>query len=100
MEWKTPFIVYRINASGKLEEVFHCHDLKKAKYWLSYIAQVGDVLCRTPMHPKHSKQTKTAEYFQHKEESGKALAAKDLWEKTSQSKISFPEEQIKEATEL
>lgn len=100
MKWKTPFIVYRITAGGKLEEVFHCYDLKKAKYWLSYIAQIGDVLCRTPLHPKHSKKTNAAEYFQHKEDAGKTMMSEELWKKTKQGEANFPEEQLQESTEL
>jgi hypothetical protein len=66
MSWNTPYIIYRITADGKLEEVFRCEDIKKAKYWLTYIAEPGDVLCKTPAHPKHSKVTMCPEYWSHK----------------------------------
>jgi len=96
MEWTKPFIVYRLNADNKLEEVFHAEDLKKAKYWLTYIAKPGDVLCKTPVHPKHSKQTKSPEYWCHKEETGQPSSEAKIWEEWAKKKtttIIFPEEQ-------
>lgn len=96
MDWTSPFIVYRVSPDGKLEEVFHAEDLKKAKYWLSYIALPGDLLCRTPIHPKHSKATKCAEYCQHKED-GKPCSEEDKWKLHAKGKnfdFRFPEEQI------
>ncbi len=98
MDWSSPFIVYRINAEGKLEEVFHAEDLKKAKYWLTYIAQPGDVLCKTPKHPKHSGQSKTPEYWSHKDSSGTPMTKEDAWKNFAKSKtqiVEFPCEQTK-----
>ena len=96
MEWKVPFIIYRVNPGAGLEEVFHCHDMKKAKYWLQYIAQEGDVLCRTPIHPKHTKSIKTAEYWSHKE--GRSTVSKEnVWKEFAAAKnckVVFPEEQL------
>ena len=67
MDWKVPFIIYRITPDGKLEEVFFAEDFKAATYWLTYIAQPGDVLCKTPLHRKHSHASQRAEYWSHKE---------------------------------
>jgi hypothetical protein len=102
MDWKSPFIVYRIIGDGKLEEVFHAEDIKKAKYWLTYIAQPGDVLCKTPVHPKHSKQSKGPEYWSHKEQSGKPSSTEDDWKNFAKNKnftFVFPEEQTKTTEE-
>ncbi|MBX7144382.1 MAG: hypothetical protein K1X79_08035 [Oligoflexia bacterium] len=100
MDWKSPFIVYRIGSDGKLEEVFHAQDIKKAKYWLTYIAQPGDVLCRTPAHPKHSGKSKQPEYCQHKEQSGAPSSKEDAWKehaKKSNWNSGFPDQQSAEA---
>jgi hypothetical protein len=99
MDWTTPFIIYRIGQDGKLEEVFHAADLKMAKYWLSYIAQPGDVLCRTPKHPKHSQTSRAAEYWSHKEQSGVSATDRTAWEQYAtrlQWTEGFPTEQTKE----
>lgn len=96
MDWTEPFAIYRISADGKLEAVFLCSDMKKAKYWLTYIAQPGDVLCRTPAHPKHSKATKRPEYWCHKEQSGTSSIEEQRWKDFAKQKnceIIFPEEQ-------
>lgn len=97
MEWTSPFIVYRITPEGKLQEVFHCEDLKKAKYWLQYIAQNGDVLCRTPVHPKHTQTSKRPEYWSHKEPKKGPCSEEKKWREfavTMNLKDEFPEEQL------
>ena len=66
MEWTVPFVIFRSKEAGKFEEVFQTSDFKKAKYWLTYIAEVGDVLCRTPTHPKYCGSVPTPEYWSHK----------------------------------
>lgn len=81
MEWNVPFIIYRITQDGKVDEVFHAADLKMAKYWLTYIAQPGDVLCKTPLHPKHSKAKPNPEYWSHKEHSGTPSSEETAWKK-------------------
>ena len=94
MSWATKFVVYRLSPSGQLDEVFQTDDMKKAQYWIKYIALVGDILCRTPNHPKHSKQTQIAEYWMHKESSGDAIADPDGWKKQVDGKaLAFPENQ-------
>ena len=100
MDWQTPFIIYRITEDGKWQEVYYAADMQKAKYWLTYIAQPGDVLCRTPSHPKHSKQSKSPEYWCHKETSGTPSSTKDTWLKLIREKNAseqLPEEQMNEA---
>ena len=99
MDWNVPFVIYRVNAEGKLEEVFHAADLKMAKYWLTYIAQPGDVLCKTPIHPKHSKTVSSPEYWSHKEVSGSATQNEAGWKSHAERRSfngKFPEEQEKE----
>lgn len=96
MDWRSPFIVYRISGNGKLEEVFHAEDIDKARYWLTYIAKPGDVLCKTPKHPSHSGAGKSAEYWSHKEPSGTPLAKEEAWKALAEAKggtVEFPEEQ-------
>ena len=82
MSWPTPFVVYRVAAGGKVEEVFRAKYLKEAKYWLTYIAQPGDVLCKTPIHPKHSGSKTNPEYWSHKDRSGKLGTDESQWKST------------------
>jgi hypothetical protein len=89
MDWKAPFVIYRITAEGKLEEVFFAEDFKAASYWLSYIAQPGDVLCKTPLHKKHSHRSDKAEYWSHKGTGRDIRADEDEWRKAIASKKSF-----------
>jgi hypothetical protein len=99
MEWTVPFIVYRIGLEGKLEEVFWAKDLKQAKYWLTYIAQEGDVLCKTPVHPKHSKKAPIPEYWSHKEVHGQPCTNEEEWRRIASSRncqVDFPSEQLKQ----
>ena len=97
MDWKAPFIVYRIDEQGKPYEVFHARDIQKAKYWLAYIAEIGDVLTKTPAHPKNS--TSKPEYWSHKENSGESITSKDRWLKMhsiDDFESIMPTEQMKE----
>lgn len=99
MDWKTQYVIYRVNASGSLEEVFHTNDMKKAKYWLNYIGQPGDVCCRTPLDPKHTKQTKIAEYWCHKVASKVTSSDRNQWDALAKEKKfnnNFPEEALSE----
>ncbi len=79
MDWKTPFVIYRISPEGKLEPVHVAPDIQKAKYWLTYIAQPGDVLCKTPLHPKHSKKASIPEYYSHRTESKTVVTNEEEW---------------------
>ncbi len=103
MDWKAPFVIYRITADGKLEEVFFAEDFKAASYWLSYIAQPGDVLCKTPLHKKHSHRSPNAEYWSHKGDGRNILADEEQWRKAIAKKRSFdgdfPDHQEKPAVE-
>jgi hypothetical protein len=70
-----------------------------AKYWLTYIAQPGDVLCKTPIHPKHSKASPQPEYWSHKESSGSPITNEQDWRKHAERKNfdgTFPPEQMKQ----
>lgn len=95
MEWESPFIIYRMEDDGAICEVFHTHELKKAKYWLTYIAHIGDVLARTPAHPRH-KDSKPS-YFSHKACSGNACSQQFKWKQQIEQKkltFEFPTEQL------
>ncbi len=77
--WEVPFVVFRHRGDGQFAEVFQTSDFKKAKYWLTYIAEVGDVLCKTPQHPKHSGASQAPEYWGHKEKSGGMSSNENEW---------------------
>lgn len=79
MDWKAPFVVFRIVPGGTFEQVYSAPDFKSAKYWLTYIAKPGDVLCKTPLHPKHSRAGSAPEYWGHKEESGLSAVNEQAW---------------------
>lgn len=100
MDWKVPFVVYRITENGKLEEVFFAEDFKAATYWLTYIAQRGDVLCKTPLHRKHSHSSPKAEYWSHKDSARDPVVSEESWKKLIEDKHfagDFPDHQSKEA---
>jgi hypothetical protein len=96
MDWKAPFVIYRIAPDGRIEEVFQAQDLKSAKYWLTYIALPGDVLCKTPLHPKHSHAKNAAEYWSHKESNREPIINEQDWRKFAEEhkfQGEFPEPQ-------
>lgn len=84
MDWDKPFCVYRIVENGTLEPVFVTGDMKKAKYWLSYIAEYGDALCRTPAHPKND--GKKPLYWLHKEDDRSPVNDQSRWKELLDSK--------------
>ncbi|MCB0321812.1 MAG: hypothetical protein KDD60_12870, partial [Bdellovibrionales bacterium] len=86
MDWNSPFVVYRIEADGSVAAVYQASDMKDAKYWLQYIAEVGDVLTRTPAHPRYDDPSGQPVYWQHKEKSGKAVMNKDEWEEFAKAR--------------
>ena len=97
MAWKSPFIVYRISSDGQLQEVYRATDLKDAKYWLTYIAEPADVLCRTPAHPRH--EDSAPKYWSHKSASGKANSDESEWRYMIQGvsekgEITFPPDEV------
>ena len=79
MSWTTPYVIYRLSPDGKAQAVNTPEDLTKAKYWIQYIAEPFDVLCKTPTHPKHSKKGELPEYWMHKEPSGKPSYTEADW---------------------
>lgn len=94
MNWSNPFAIFRVSAEGKLEIVHVAKDLKSAKYWLTYIAAPGDVLCKTPAHPKHSGASQKPEYWSHKESGGVPGNNETKWlefAKSSNCDLNFPE---------
>jgi hypothetical protein len=93
VEWTVPFVIFRPKEGGQYEEVFQTSDFKKAKYWLTYIAEVGDVLCRTPNHPKYGGTAPIPEYWSHKVSAGTLETDKKKFIKhsTANDKSFFPE---------
>ena len=79
MTWKTPYAVYRLGTEGKASLVSTPEDITKAKYWIQYIAEPYDVLCKTPLHPKHSKKSDAPEYWSHKQIDGKPGQSEQEW---------------------
>ncbi|MCC6220866.1 MAG: hypothetical protein IT291_06475 [Deltaproteobacteria bacterium] len=70
ISWPSRYVVYRaVTGKNELEEVFNTSDFKQAKYWIRYIAQVGDALFITPSHQKHP-GGELAVYQCHKVKSG------------------------------
>lgn len=90
MEWEAPYVILRAKEGAKYTEVFQCTDFKKAKYWLTYIAEVGDVLCKTPAHPRFGSDRKVPEYFSHKTDCGIVRTNKDEWKKEIGDAPMFP----------
>ena len=101
MSWKAPFVVFRFTSNGTVEEVYEADNLESAKYWLTYIAEAGDVLCRTPSHPRHSKKSSSPEYWSHKEQSGTIKMDEVNWkryiESVRKSPFTFPTEQVQKS---
>jgi hypothetical protein len=85
MAWKSPFIIYRLTPEGVPQVVFQGEELKSAKYWLTYIGETGDVLCRTPAHQKLADK-KNPEYWQHKEGNGQPSSDHEKWKVYAQGK--------------
>jgi hypothetical protein len=89
MNWKSKYVVLRPDPdNSKYTEVFEAELISKARYWLRYIAQVGDVLCITPLHPDN-KSSKLA-YHSHKVTSGTVESNPNKWGK-DYSAIALPE---------
>lgn len=102
MEWRANFVVYRIQSDGKLQEIFKADSLKEAKYWITYIAEPGDLLCNTPLHPKHSKGSNCPEYWCHKPLKGRVSSDQKDWEKLAKERnfdFVFPQTHISECAE-
>lgn len=53
MDWKTPLIIVRPQADGKVLVVNESASLKDARYWLNYIAEPFDALFLTPLNAKY-----------------------------------------------
>lgn len=99
MDWNVNYVIYRVSLDGKLQELFQADSLKDAKYWLTYIAEPGDVLCRTPLHPKHSKKDNSPEYWSHKPLKGRVATDHEEWKKIAQERnfnFIFPQTHILE----
>ena len=89
MEWTEPFAIFRIDETSMLTGVYDAPDVKKAKYILTYVAEPGDVLCRTPAHPKN--ESETPSYYCHKQDSGTIITDKEGWLEMLKAKNCSPE---------
>lgn len=79
MEWTTPYAVLRLDEEARPQVVNTPEDITKAKYWMQYIAEPFDVLCKTPLHPKHTKKDEKPEYWSHKDLTGKSSSTQQDW---------------------
>jgi hypothetical protein len=79
MAWDTPYVIFRLSPAGSFAPVFQEADFQKAKYLLNFVAEPGDVLCRTPVHPKHSGKSPAPEYWSHKVKPGSVLSNEAEW---------------------
>ncbi len=48
-----PWAIFRPKPGGTLELVHQAEKLQDARYWLMYIATVGDALFKTPFHNRY-----------------------------------------------
>ena len=102
MDWTVPFIIYRVdqNCVGEqvtLEEAYYPEDFKKAQYLIKFVAEAGDVLCRTPLHHKYDAEEGRPQYVSHKVSSGNPSRDYEDWLKLLGDKKfdgKFPEEQV------
>lgn len=97
MSWRSQFVVFRVSPEQKITQVFESSDLQKAKYWIKYIAEVSDVLCRTPLSPKHTKVSTAPEYWCHKESSGQPVTDHKAWLDKARAvwpEVVFPENPV------
>ena len=107
MKWTTPYVAYRVSKINEknslIDEIYHGSDIKAANRWMKFISQQWDVMCKTPLHPKHSKGSEKAEYYSHKVGSGDVAQDEKGWSEYAKSlnfDLSFPAEQMFSATEL
>ena len=104
MDWT---IMYRVDEGviGEeitLQEVYYPEDFKKAQYLVKFVAESGDVLCRTPLHHKYDGEDGRAQYVSHKVSSGITSRDYEEWVKLLDGKKfcgQFPEEQFAEPEE-
>lgn len=97
MKWEVPYVVFRPKGAGRFEEVFQTGDFKKAKYWMTYIAEIGDVLCKTVAHQRYTGNGGQPEYFSHKEDSGTVKQDLSSFEQSvlAGSACNFPAEAVR-----
>lgn len=50
--WTTPYVILRPTIEGSAKIVHEANDLKRTNYLLQYVAEPGDAVFQTPLHPK------------------------------------------------
>jgi hypothetical protein len=93
MAWENAYILIRVDENLQARVVHSANTLKDARYWLQYIAEPGDALFTTPVHPKYSGDGKPA-YMSHLLARGKIEYAEEKWKAQvtgGQMQIQLPE---------
>lgn len=54
MAIEKPWAIFRPGSEGRMVLVHQADKIQDAKYWLMYIAEVGDALFKTKLHPRYS----------------------------------------------
>ncbi len=78
MELEKPYVIIRKNENSFFI-VHEADKIKDARYWLNYIAEPNDALCKTPKHPKY-KGTGNIEYQAHLVNRGEVNYNKEAFE--------------------
>jgi hypothetical protein len=78
--WTTPYAIIRPTTEGKAVIAHAAADLKRANYLLQYIAEPGDALFQTPLHPKVNGGA--PKYSSHLVQRGKFSYSYEEWLKT------------------
>jgi hypothetical protein len=77
--WTTPYIILRPSTDGTAKVAHEAADLKKASYFMQYVAEPGDALFQTPLHPKVVGDA--IKYFYHTVTRGKFTYSNEQWVK-------------------
>ncbi|MCB0324330.1 MAG: hypothetical protein KDD69_12190 [Bdellovibrionales bacterium] len=79
--WKAAYVFIRVSANSgpqQAEVVHACASIKDANYWLNYIAEPGDAMFRSPLHPKHA-GGEAPEYQAHLVKRGQVARVEGEW---------------------
>lgn len=80
MELSKPWAIFRLSTDGTLKLVHQAEKMQDARYWLMYIANIGDALFKTSFHPRYSGDGQPI-YESHLIERQKCEHNEDKWRK-------------------
>jgi len=75
--WTTSYIILRPLPDGTAAVAHEAADMKRANYILQYVAEPGDALFQTPLHPKNTGDT--PKYSYHTAQRGKFIYSNEEW---------------------